>query len=293
MTQEKQLTVHEPATLLPFLLARLSGKGRNKVKSLLTHRLVLVDGRVVTRHDHPLQPGQTVTVLAGRQADKDALLGVRILYEDDDLIVIDKPPGLLSIAAEPERERTAYHVLTAYVQRRDGQGRIFVVHRLDRDTSGVMMFAKRETIQQRLQENWHEMVTDRVYVAVVEGTLSQPEGRITSWLKESKTKTMYVARPGDGQKAVLHYRVLQQGPSYALVEVRLDTGRKNQIRVQMQSIGHSVAGDKRYGARKNPLGRLALHARVLAFRHPVTGQEVRFETPIPASFRRLVSSAGE
>lgn len=287
MAVDKVLLVTEADTLLPFLLAKQPGKGRNKVKGLLTHRQILVNDAVVTRHDYPLVPGQRVTVRAVTADEKESLHGMRILFEDADLLVIDKPPGLLSIATDDEREFTAYHILTEYVQRFNPKNRIFVVHRLDKETSGIMMFAKKETVQQALQNDWKDTVLERSYVTVVEGFVKSAEGTLKSWLKESKTRTVYVTRPGDGLLAITHYKVLQAERDFSLLEVNLETGRKNQIRVHMQNMGHSVIGDKRYGSKKDPLGRLGLHARVLSFKHPVTGEVLRYETAIPQSFRRL------
>ncbi|MCO5388226.1 MAG: RNA pseudouridine synthase [Desulfosporosinus sp.] len=162
------------------------------------------------------------------------------------------------------------------------------MHRLDRETSGVMMFAKSEKVQQLLQKAWKEAVLERTYVVVVEGMVTKEEGTITSWLTESKAFIMYSSRtPNDGQKAITHYRVLKKNKHYSLLEVELETGRKNQIRVHMKDIGHSVIGDKKYGATKHPIGRIGLHARVLAFKHPITGEVVRYETDIPKEFLNL------
>lgn len=289
MPGERSFTTAEPKQLLALLIEKFPNKGRNKVKSLLQHRQVSVEGAVITRHDHVVHPGQTVTIASGEgRAAEDALLGMKILFEDDDLIVIDKPAGLLSMATDEERDRTAYRALTDYVRRNNPNNRVFIVHRLDRETSGVMMFAKRAATQQTLQDNWKDSVIERAYVAVVEGRLKVEKGTITSWLQESGTQTMYVGKPGEGLKAILHYQVLKSGTDYSLLEIHLETGRRNQIRVQMQHIGHPVVGDKRYGLGKNPIARLGLHARVLSFRHPVTGEILRFETPIPPTFLKLV-----
>ncbi len=287
MANDTNLMVSEPAQLLAFLLANFPGKGRNKVKALLTHHLVTVDDKIVTRHDHPLQSGQRVTVRGAQGPVKDGLHGIRILFEDANLIVIDKPPGLLSMATEEEHERTAYRMLMDYVKTKNKDARVFIVHRLDKDTSGVMMFARNEGTQQTLQNSWKETVVERSYVAVVEGHLKQQAGTISTWLKESTTRTMYVSKPGEGQKAVTHYQVLESRMDFSLVEVRLETGKKNQIRVHMQHLGNCVVGDRRYGSIKDPLKRLGLHARVLSFHHPVTGEVLRFETAIPPSFRSL------
>lgn len=290
MVANRTLTVSEKGTLLPFLLTALSNMGRNKVKSLLTHGQVMVNDQVVTRHDHPLVQGQTVTILAMRKVSSDDLDGVQILFEDDDVLVIDKPAGLLSMGTDTEKEHTAYRILGDYMRMKNPKSRIFIVHRLDRDTSGVMMFAKRESVQQKLQNAWKDVVVERAYLAVVEGRVQQDTGTITSWLKESKTLIMYISRKeGDGQKAITHYEVLHRTGEYSLLKVQLETGRKNQIRVQMQSIGHPVVGDDRYGAIKDPLGRLGLHASVLSFHHPTTDKVMRFETDFPSAFLRVFS----
>jgi 23S rRNA pseudouridine1911/1915/1917 synthase len=179
-------------------------------------------------------------------------------------------------------------MLSKMVKKEDRDNLIFVVHRLDRETSGLMLFAKSYDIQQLLQKAWQETVVERSYVVVVEGQVEQNQATITSWLKENRALIMYSSQTeNDGQKAITHYKVLKRNDLYSLLEVNLETGRKNQIRVHLKDIGHSVLGDKKYGSTQNPLGRMALHARVLAFKHPITGKEVRFETPIPRRFLGL------
>lgn len=283
------VTVSEQTALLPCLLLNMSDKGRNKVKAILTRGQVMVDGRVVTQHDYALQPGQTVRVNLYRPQQMDALHGLRIIYEDAYLLVVDKDAGLLTIATDEEKYATAYRQLQAYVEQAGEQQRIFVVHRLDRDTSGLLLFAKTETVKQALQNNWQEAVSERVYTVLVEGRVNQEAGVITSWLKETKTMLVYSSqRPGDGDRAVTHFTVLRAENHCSLLEARLETGRKNQIRVHMKDMGHPVVGDKRYGAAGNPLGRLGLHARVLEFVHPVTGEQLHFETPVPPPFLRFL-----
>lgn len=285
--QEKATTlvVKEPVELMTFLLDKLANRGRNAVKAILARGQVSVNGKVVTKYNYSLQPEQQVTIQWGKPVEEVKFIGLKILHEDDDIIVVVKEAGLLSIASPDEKELTAYRQLMEHVRRSNPKNRIFIVHRLDRDTSGVMMFAKNEKTQQQLQNSWNEAVQERSYVALVEGTVKRTEGTITSWLKESKTFMMYSSqKPNDGQKAITHYKVLQSNREYSLVEVNLETGRKNQIRVHMKDIGHPVVGDKKYGAKKNPIGRLGLHARVLTFIHPTTNQTVRFETRIPDKF---------
>jgi len=286
--KQSRLPVTEPAELMKFLMEKIPAKGRNSIKSLLTHRQVLVDEQVVTQYNYPLQVGQEVVINWSLVRSKEHEKGLKIIYEDTAIIVIDKSPGLLSMASDKEKERTAYHQLTDYVRNNNAEDRIFIVHRLDRDTSGVMVFAKNEEAKHAMQDAWKDIVVDRAYVAVVEGRVKQREGTIESWLKETKTRLMYSSyTKGDGQEAVTDYKVLQAGSKYSLLEIRLKTGRKNQIRVHMQDIGHSIIGDKKYGSKINPIGRLGLHAHILAFYHPVSGELMRFETEVPKKFTRL------
>ncbi len=283
------LRVEQDTELMKFLLEQLPAKTRNNIKSLLLHHQVLVDGKAISQYNHPLRAGQEVIINWSLVRDDENVKGLKILYEDAYVIVIDKPAGLLSMASDKEKVYTAYHQLTDHVRRDHPDNRIFIVHRLDRDTSGVMLFAKNEEVKHILQDNWKEMVFDRAYIAVVEGKVEKGEGEIRSWLKETKTKLMYTSsHPGDGLEAISHYKVLRSSDAYSLLEIRLATGRKNQIRVHMQQIGHSIAGDKKYGARSNPLGRLGLHAHILAFYHPVSREIMRFETEVPKKFNRLI-----
>ncbi|HZG13951.1 MAG TPA: RluA family pseudouridine synthase [Candidatus Bathyarchaeia archaeon] len=277
-------TVKEPMELLPFLLKNITNRSRNSVKSLLTRGQVSVNERVVNAHNFALQTGQIVTI-QDKAAEDSKMVGLTILYEDEDIIVIEKDAGLLSVAAPQQNELTAYRQLMAHVRKENPQNRIFVVHRLDRDTSGVMMFSKSKNVQQILQNSWKDIVRERTYIALVEGEVKKRESTISSWLKESKTLKMYSSpRPNDGQHAVTHYKVIQANRNYSLLEVNLETGRKNQIRVHMEDIGHPIVGDKKYGAKTRSIGRLGLHARILSFEHPTTGELMRFESDIPKAF---------
>lgn len=280
-------TVKEQTELLPFLLDTLHHLSRNSVKSILARGQVTVNSQPVTAYNHPLEPGYLVSIHQEKVNNTAPLVGMSILYEDDDIIVIQKEHGLLSVSAGQENEITAYRQLTSHVRLADPNNRIFIVHRLDRDTSGVMLFAKSEQIQQTLQNSWQEIVKERSYVALVDGEVKKQEGTISSWLKESSTLKMYSSPyPNDGQHAVTHYKKLQSNKFFSLLEVHLETGRKNQIRVHMEDIGHPVAGDKKYGSKSKEIGRLGLHARILAFEHPSTGEMMRFETDIPKIFMK-------
>jgi len=284
------LTVVEQNELLKFLLAQMPQKGRNYLKSLLGHGQISVDGEVTTLFNYPLLAGQKVLINWTKVFHEKQPLGLKILFEDEHIIVIEKPAGMLSIATDQEKEQTAYNILSAHIKKRDPKSRIFVVHRLDRETSGVMMFAKSEDMKKLFQNNWKEVVLERSYAVVVEGPVTKNQGILTSWLTENKALRMYSSRsPNDGQKAVTHYRVLGKNNSYSLLEAKLETGRKNQIRVHMQDLGHSVIGDIKYGGTKSPINRLGLHAQILAIKHPITNENMNFESPIPKQFLSLLN----
>jgi RluA family pseudouridine synthase len=279
--------VKEPAELLAFLLKVMSNRSRNSVKSILARGQVTIDDHIETKYNYMLRPGQTVTILKNKAAIKqDVLIGMSILHEDEDIIVINKEAGLLSIATEKEKKQTALHQLMEYVKKEDHDNRVFVVHRLDKDTSGVMMFAKSEQVKRKMQDNWKEIVKERTYAALVEGQVPNEKGYISSWLRESKTHLMYSSQTeNDGLHAITHYKRIQSNEEFSLLEVQLETGRKNQIRVHMQDLGYPVVGDKKYGSKKrNAIGRLGLHAKVLSFNHPTTNQLMLFKADIPQSF---------
>ena len=211
-----------------------------------------------------------------------------IIYEDDDLIVINKPSGLLSIASDNEKSSTAYRMLSDYVQQKDKHNRIFVVHRLDEDTSGVLMVAKNVKIQQALQEHWNDIVKKRGYYAIVEGVMEKQSDTIKTYLKKNSQNLMYSSKKaGDGQLAITHYKVIKSNSKYSLLDVNIDTGRKNQIRVHLGERGHYIIGDDKYGEPSNPIKRLGLHAYELDFIHPFTGRLVKFTAPMPKEFSTL------
>ena len=287
MKEKRNLTfkVKEQNELMKFLIENLPNKNRNNIKSLLKNKQVLVDGAAISQFNHPLNPGQEVMITESRFSDKD-MKGIKVVYEDEYLIAVEKASGILSIATDKEREKTAYNIVKNYVKSRNPLEKLFIVHRLDRETSGVMIFAKTEEMQQILQTNWQKMVLERTYVAVVEGKVEKNSDTIISYLKENSAFVTFSSdKEIEGsKKAVTHYTVLKRSKGFSLVEANIETGRKNQIRVHMQSIGHSVVGDKKYGATTNPLGRLGLHAKSIIFKHPKTGKVLSFQTGIPAKF---------
>ena len=287
--EDTHLTAQEETLLMQFLIDNLRHKSRDNIKSLLRNKQIWVNGQFITQFNHQLHPGDNVVVKWSPSSYGSLSRSLRIVYQDDHLIVVDKFHGLLSIATEGEKQATAYSILSSFVKQQNSAGKIFVVHRLDRDTSGLMMFAKSEEVQTLLQSSWKESIVERTYMAVVEGQVEEPEGTIQSYIYESKALMMHTTKdPEKGDLAITHYRVIKSKPHYSLVEIKLDTGRKNQIRIHMQEIGHSIVGDKKYGATGNPIARLALHASVLAFIHPITNEKMRFESPLPTKFRRLI-----
>ncbi len=279
-------TVREATTLLPFIMQALNGISRNRAKATLTGGGVRVNRAVVHRHDFPLKPGDKVEI--GKRSGKEELKSkfVRIVYEDRQIVVIEKSIGILSMAS-------AHHlfsvktVLDDYFRKTHQKCTAHVVHRLDRDTSGLMIYAKTMTAEQILEHNWQDIVTDRRYVAVVEGKMEQQSGTVSNWLMDNKAFFTFSSPTDNGGKfAVTHFRTLRAGAKRSLVELQLETGRKNQIRVHMQDLSHPVCGDEKYGSGDNPIGRLCLHAFRLHFYHPLTRELMKFETPIPPLFEK-------
>lgn len=275
-------------TLFAFLAEQMPKKNRHNIKTLLGSKQVVVDGKFITKYDYMLKAGQEVSLLTERIEREKSYRGISILYEDHYIIVIDKHAGILSIATNTQKDHTAFSMLSNHVKKQNPENKIFIVHRLDRDTSGVMIFAKSEDIKNTLQKSWDKNILDKTYIAVVEGCVNKEAGTIESYLKEGHSLKVYSSQnPKDGLKAITHYTVLKKTPYYSLLKITIDTGRKNQIRVHMQDIGHSIVGDKKYGAKINPIKRLALHAQRLSFIHPVSGEVMTFETNIPRKFSRL------
>ena len=283
------LNVTEPAELMDFLMKKMAGISRNKVKSLLTNRVVLVDNVITTQYNFELKPGMKVQISKNKNNHEFRHPMLKLVYEDAYILVVEKKEGLLSVSTERQKEKTAQHILNEYVKRTHRNNRVFVVHRLDRETSGLMMYAKDEITQRTLRDNWQEIVTDRRYVSIVSGEMERDAGTVDTWLTDH---TFYVSSSthddGTGKRAITHYRTIKRANGYSLVELKLETGRKNQIRVHMSELGHPVVGDERYGSECDPLRRLALHAFKLCFYHPVTGQPMEFETPYPTSFKTLM-----
>lgn len=287
--KETLLDVTENIILMQFLISGLRHKSRDNIKSLLKNKQVIVNGQSISQFNHPLKPGDKVTIQWEKAADGNISRNLQIVYEDEYIIVIEKQAGLLSIATESESFATAYSILSSYVKQQNQANRIFIVHRLDRDTSGLMMFAKSEKVQSLLQRDWKKNVSERTYSVLVEGRVETKEGTLKSYIYESKALMMHSTQDAEkGELAITHFKTIKTNNKYSLLEANLETGKKNQIRLHMKDMGHSVVGDKKYGAKSNPIGRLGLHASVLEFAHPVTGKILRFESKLPSKFRLLV-----
>lgn len=281
----------EPIGLMQFVSDNVDGAPRNDIKKWLKFGHLMINGVVTKQFDAPVEPGQWVELNLTRPFVVFKNPRMQLIYEDDDVIVVNKGYGLLSVGTgSQKKEETAYNILKEYVKDVDSRQKIFVVHRLDRATSGLMMFAKSPEAQEAMQHNWNNMVLERKYVAVLEGNVEQDEGVIRSYLGETSQYEVYSTQEAaEGLKlATTRYKVLSRGYGYSLVEFSLDTGRKNQIRVHAKEIGHPIVGDRKYGAKASPINRLALHARTLRFAHPITRRDMRFETPIPTKFLKMV-----
>ncbi len=283
-------TVNKDDTLLAFLIDRFPQKKRKVLKALLRDRQVSVDEIPVGQFDQSLAPGSKVEVCWSTDTSRQKLtqFGLSIVFEDKDLLVINKPSGLLTVATGIEKRKTAYSMLSEYVKLENPENKIFIVHRIDRETSGLLLFAKNSLVKQQIQDTWETMISQRTYVGVVEGEVEKSEGTVVSWLAETTAFRVYSQQNAQtGRRAVTHYRKIGGNTRYSLLQINLDTGRKHQIRVHMHDIGHPVVGDKKYGSSSDPIRRMALHAQVLAFAHPKTGQSCRFETPIPEKFLQI------
>lgn len=280
------ITVKENAPLLEYLINNVS-ESRSKLKATLQGRGIAVNGRMVTQFDYQLKAGDKIIISRHKKQNQFKSHYVKIVYEDRWLVVVEKNIGILSMAAG-HSSLNVKSVLDDYFQKSRQKCRAHVVHRLDRDTSGLMVYAKDIETEQILEHNWHQIVYDRRYVAVVSGEMEQDNGTIANWLKDNKAYITYSSPTDNGGKyAVTHFQVLNRTTEHALVEYKLETGRKNQIRVHSADMGHPVCGDVKYGNGDDPLHRLCLHAYMLCFTHPVTGEPMEFSTPIPTAFRSL------
>ena len=285
---KQEYIVHEAQELLPFLMVQMPDSSRSKVKELLAHN-VYVDGRRTSQFNFPLQKGMKVSIEKTSFKDRLRPRDLDIVYEDQHLFVINKHEGLLSYSKYPN-DKTVITVLNQYLAATHQRCHAHIVHRLDRDTSGLMVVSKSKEVSQKFEEDWKGMVFDRRYVAVAWGHLEQSRGEVRSWFTDGEYCVLSSPTDNGGKLAVTHYEVKQTSRRYSLVELKLDTGRRNQIRVHMRDLQHPVVHDPMYGYKEDlsPVNRLCLHAFRLCFTHPVTGKRLKFETPVPTAFMKLM-----
>ena len=280
-----KLVVNKEGELLDYLYNNLD-MPKKRIKQYLTHGSIFVNNNKTTKYNYHLVPGMNIMIDTDGKNKK--TLPFNILFEDDHIIVVNKPSGLLTIATNKEKEKTLYHIVREYLVSKDRNARVFIVHRLDKDTSGIVVLAKDEKTKNKLQENWNEYVTLREYVAVVHGQLKEKEDKIVQLLKETKTNLVYVSRDKEGKEAITNYKVIKENENYSMVSVNIETGRKNQIRVAFQTLKHPIVGDKKYGDKDNE-NRLYLHANRLRMYYPELKKDILFETPTPNEFKKIMN----
>ena len=281
-----KLRVEQDSELLEYLYNNLD-MPKKKIKQYLTHGAIYVNNVKTTKYNYKLVKGMNIVIDTNNKNKK--VLPFDVVFEDDQIIVVNKPSGLLTIATNKEKDKTLYHIVSDYLKSKDKNSKVFIVHRLDKDTSGIVILAKNERIKNQLQENWNEYVSLREYVAVVHGKLKNEEGRVVQNLKETKTNLVYVTKKGDGKEAITNYKVIKATDNYSLVNIEIETGRKNQIRVAMSTLGNPIVGDKKYSTIKDGENRLYLHANRLKVYYPVIKKDILFEIANPSEFKKIMN----
>lgn len=281
-----KLVVTKEGELLDYLYNNLD-MPKKRVKQYLTHGAIFVNNNRTTKYNYKVIPGMNIVIDTDNKNKK--TLPFDILFEDEHIIVVNKPSGLLTIANNKEKDKTLYHIVREYLISKDRNARVFIVHRLDKDTSGIVVLAKDERTKNKLQENWNEYVTLREYVAVVHGKLKNESDRIVQRLKETKTNLVYVSRDSEGKEAITNYKVIKENENYSMVSINIETGRKNQIRVAFNTLKHPIVGDRKYSEIKDKESRLFLHANRLKMYYPEIKKEILFETPTPNEFKKIMN----
>ena len=280
-----KLIVKKESLLLDYLIEELN-MPKKRIKQYLAHGSIYVNNNKTTKYNTKLHPGMII-VIDTNQKNQNSL-PFDILMEDDSLIAVNKPSGLLTIATAKEKEKTLYHMVREYLIKKDKRAKVFIIHRLDKDTSGIVLFAKNEKIKNKMQENWNKYISLREYTAVVHGVLEKKEDRIIQSLKETKTNLVYISKEKDAKEAITNYKVIKENKN-SMVQIEIETGRKNQIRVAFASINHPILGDKKYGDKKDSYSRLFLHANRIKFYHPDVKKEILLETAIPSEFKKEIN----
>lgn len=279
--------INEPGQLLPFMLATLAPRSRSEIKSYLAHGNVMLNGKVTTQFDQQLQVNDEVVINFTRPFVVVRNRMINVIYEDPDIIVVEKKSGLLSVPNSQTNKtvKTALDIVNQYVNEQDGRSHAYVCHRLDQYTSGILIFAKNPVVQEKFRNDWNVYVVERKYTAICEGYPENEEGEIRSYLNETNAMRVYSTQnPEEGKLAVTRYKVVKRMGDYCMMDIQILTGRKNQIRVHMKDLGCPIAGDRKYGAQSDPCNRLMLHNNALQFVHPMTHENLRFELPLPSEF---------
>ena len=281
-----KLVVKKEGELLDYLYNNLD-MPKKRIKQYLTHGSIFVNNNRTRKYNLKVVPGMTIVIDTDNKNKK--TLPFDVLFEDEHIIVVNKPSGLLTIATEKERDKTLYHIVREYLVSKNQYARVFIVHRLDKDTSGIVVLAKDEKTKNKLQENWNEYVSLREYVAVVHGKPKKDEDRIVQKLKETKTNLVYITKDQDGKEAITNYKVIKSNDDYSMLSINIETGRKNQIRVALSSIDTPIVGDKKYGLKNDKETRLYLHANRLKMYYPEIKKDILFETTTPNEFKKIMN----
>lgn len=289
--QEIKVT-EQHVELLSFLVNKEIRKSRNAAKSLLSHKQIRVNNLVVSQFNYELKSGDVVTIHKhDHKRDSKKLKGLTIIYEDKDLLIVDKETGLLSVSTGLNLKETAYNIVNNYLSSKNAKIKAYVLFRLDRETSGLMVYAKSSEVQEDLQKTWFVNPPYRSFLAIVEGKVQDDKNTIKSWLTENKNYQVFSSSfDNGGLLAITHYETIKTNNRFSLLSLTMDTSRKNQIRVQLQSIGHPIVGDKKYGSKISPLRRIALHANKLSFIHPVTKEKLEFESQLPKKMQIMADA---
>ena len=288
----QEIKVSENGELLNFLVDKKIRKSRNAVKSLLSHKQIRINNLVVSKFDHELKSGDVITIHKhDHKRDSKKLKGLTVIYEDKDLIVVDKETGLLSVGTGKNLKETAYNIVNNYLASKNAKIKAYVLFRLDRETSGLMVYTKNPDLQEELQKMWFTKPPQRSFLAIVEGKTEVKKDIIKSWLTENKNFQVFSnSFDNGGLLAITNYETIKSNNRFSVLSLTMDTSRKNQIRVQLQSIGHPIVGDKKYGSKISPLRRIALHANKLSFIHPVTKEKLEFESPLPKKMQIMADA---
>lgn len=279
-----KVVVKENGELLNYLYNNLD-MSKKKIKSYLTHGLIYINNSKVTKYNYKLLKGMEIFI---DTKNKNTTLPLNIIYEDNYIIVVDKPSGLLTISTPNEKKKTLYHYVSMYLKQKNKNNKVFIVHRLDKDTSGVILFAKDQKTKDKLQKNWNELVKERKYRAVVVGKMKKKKDRLVSNLLETKTNLVYISKGERGKQAITNYEVIKENDKYSLLNINIETGRKNQIRVQLANLGNYIVGDSKYGEKNKNFSRLYLHANCLKIFYPMLKKEITFNAEIPKEFKKLI-----